>query len=123
MILLDTSILVDSLCGSKHSERQLRELVSSGIRVGVPAIVFYEWLRGPRSAAELEDQEDLLPRHDALPFEYADAVIAAQIYRIVRSPRSREIDIAIAATAIRHGMFLWTLNTRDFEDIPGLRLV
>jgi predicted nucleic acid-binding protein len=23
MILLDTSILVDSLCGSKHSERQL----------------------------------------------------------------------------------------------------
>jgi predicted nucleic acid-binding protein len=123
MILLDTSVLIDSLCASKHSERRLTELISSGVRVRVPAIVFYEWLRGPRNPEELEDQEDLLPSQDAIPFEFADAVIAAQIYRSVRSPRSREIDIAIAATAIRHEMFLWTLNRRDFEDIPGLRLV
>jgi predicted nucleic acid-binding protein len=123
MILLDTSILVDSLCGSKHSERSLTELISSGVRVRVPAIVFYEWLRGPRIPDELEDQEDLLPSHEAIPFEHAEAVIAAQIYRSVRSPRSREIDIAIAATAMRRDAFLWTLNRRDFEDIPGLRLL
>ena len=123
MILLDTSILVDSLCGSKHSESRLRELISSSTRVKVPAIVFYEWFRGPRSPDELQDQEDLLPRHDAIPFEYAEAMIAAQIYRSVKSPRSREIDIAIAATAMRRGAFLWTLNRRDFEDISGLRLL
>ena len=35
---------------------------------------------------------------------------------------SREIDIAIAACAIRHEAALWTLNTADFADIPGLRL-
>lgn len=123
MILLDTSVLVDGLCGSKHSERRLTEIVSSGERVRVPAIVFYEWLRGPRTPEELEDQEDLLPRYNAIPFEYAEAAIAAQIYRSVRSPRSREIDIAIAATAIRQGANLWTLNRRDFADIPGLRLL
>jgi predicted nucleic acid-binding protein len=37
-------------------------------------------------------------------------------------PRRREIDITVAACAIEHGAALWTLNTSDFEDIPGLRL-
>jgi predicted nucleic acid-binding protein len=32
------------------------------------------------------------------------------------------MDIAIAACAIEHRAALWTLNERDFEDIPGLML-
>jgi len=41
----------------------------------------------------------------------------------VKSPRNREIDIAIAATAISHDATLWTLNARDFSDVPGLQLL
>ena len=65
MIVIDTSALVECLCGSRPLQSQL------------------------------------------------DDVTAA---------RSREIDLAIAATAISRDIPLWTLNRRDFEDIPGLRL-
>jgi predicted nucleic acid-binding protein len=41
----------------------------------------------------------------------------------VRRPRGREIDLAIAATAIVHDAALWTLNPRDFADVPRLRLI
>jgi predicted nucleic acid-binding protein len=37
--------------------------------------------------------------------------------------RGREIDPAIAAVAIVREAGLWTLNTADFKDIPGLQLV
>ena len=58
----------------------------------------------------------------ALPFDAEDSKLSAEIYRSLRRPRGREIDIAIAATAIRHDIPLWTLNPGDFEDIPRLRL-
>jgi len=35
--------------------------------------------------------------------------------------RGRELDLAIAASAILHDAVLWTLNHRDFADIPRLR--
>jgi predicted nucleic acid-binding protein len=41
----------------------------------------------------------------------------------VRSPRRRQVDIAIAATAVSRDVALWTINRRDFEDISGLRLL
>jgi predicted nucleic acid-binding protein len=56
-------------------------------------------------------------------FGRIEAAIAADIYRMVKSPRRRAVDIAIAATAISRDVRLWTLNRRDFEDIPGLRLL
>jgi predicted nucleic acid-binding protein len=37
-------------------------------------------------------------------------------------PAGREVDIAIGACAITYEAQLWTLNTADFKDIPGLRL-
>ncbi len=122
MILLDTSVLIDSFCGTRTSEARLRRLISSGEPVRLPAIVLFEWLRGPRIAKELIDQENVLPSERALPFGHTEAAVAAQFYRNVRSPRSREIDLAIAATAISHGASVWTLNPRDFVDVPGLRL-
>ena len=85
-------------------------------------MVLYEWLRGPRTQNEIIHQESLLPAGAALPFEFEDARISANIYRALRRARSREIDIAIAACAIRHNAELWTLNPADFADIPGLRL-
>ena len=46
----------------------------------------------------------------------------SELYRRLRRPRHREIDLAIAACAIVHGAELWTLNPQDFRDIPGLTL-
>lgn len=122
MILLDTSLLVGSLTGAKESAPLLHRALERGEPIFLPCLVLYEWLRGPRTTQEIAIQEDLFPTASALPYEVADAKISAEIYRSVRRARSREIDIALAACAIRHEAALWTLNAADFADIPGLRL-
>ena len=48
---------------------------------------------------------------------------AARLCRRLKQPRHREIDVTIAACAIIQQAALWTLNPRDFADVPGLQLV
>jgi len=122
MIMLDTSLLVDALAGEKASAPALIRALAQGEAIVLSTIVLYEWLRGPRSRAEIDSQEALFAGDSAIPFEAADARLAAKIYRSLNRARGREADIAIAATAIRHEAHLWTLNARDFADIPGLSL-
>ena len=52
----------------------------------------------------------------------AFGVLAAAVKQAGRSPRPRYNDLWIAAQAIEHGYVLLTLNTNDFEGLPGLRL-
>lgn len=122
VILPDTSVLVDALTGPCRSAPALARLVESGRRFHLSSIVLYEWLRGPRQPRELESQDILFPGERALPFGPAEATRAAALYRIVRRPRGREMDLAIAACAIEWEAMLWTLNPADYADIPGLRL-
>lgn len=123
MIAIDTSALIDSLTGPRRSGPRLRSLIEDGERIVIPSIVLYEWWRGPRLAEELEAQEALFPSEEALEFGSEEASFAAEIYRSLPRSRGREIDIAIAAIAITSHASLWTLNPRDFADIPGLTLI
>jgi predicted nucleic acid-binding protein len=122
MILLDTSVLVDCLAGPKRTAPALRRALASAERVGVPALVLYEWLRGQRREEELAAQEALFPCKLSIPFAAGEAAISAALYRRLRKPRGREMDIAIAACAISYNAALWTQNIADFTDIPGLQL-
>ena len=123
LVQLDTSALVDALTGTRRSLDRLVGLVDDGHRIGISTIVLYEWLRGPRTRAELAAQEELLPRDAAASFAAGEAAIAARLYQRVKRPRGREIDLAVAACAIAGEAALWTLNRADFDDIEGLRLV
>jgi predicted nucleic acid-binding protein len=107
MIVLDTSVLVDALTGPRRSAPALRQA---------------EWLRGPRQREELAAQEALMPREESIPFGLEEAEVAARLYSEIRKPRGREVDLAIAASALTHGARLWTLNAADFRDIPDLEL-
>ena len=122
MIVLDTTVLVDALTGPKRSASTLRMVIERGERLLLPSLVLYEWLRGPRLQAELDAQEALFPSGAAVPFGSAEAVAASRLYCALSRPRGREMDIAIAAVAISRDADLWTLNPRDFANIPGIRL-
>ena len=127
MIVLDTSVLIDGLTGLKRSAPAIRELLADGERMLLPALVLYEWLRGPRLAQELAAQEALFPAKSAIPFGPEEAAVSAGIYltvkhRAVKRPRSTDVDLAIAACALVRGAPLWTLNAGDFRDVPGIRL-
>lgn len=120
MILLDTSVLVEMLGAGGRMRSDLRAALVRGERLVVPALVLYEWLRGPRLPQELDAQEALFPSAEALPFGPVEAGIAAELYRTVPRARGREIDLAIAACARSWDATVWTLNPQDFDDVPGL---
>lgn len=123
MILVDTSALIDSLTGKKRSAPKLRAFLADGERMVVASLVLYEWWRGPRLESELAAQEVLFPAEAAIGFGAEEAMIAASLYRTVDRPRGRELDLAVAACALAWKASLWTLNQKDFRDIPGLQMV
>jgi predicted nucleic acid-binding protein len=122
LIALDTSVLIDGLTGPKRSAAAIRVAIVEGERILLPTLVLYEWLRGPRLAEELAAQEALFPTASAIPFGAEEAIVSAGLYRAVNRPRSREVDLGIAACALVRGAYLWTLNPGDFRDVPGIRL-
>jgi predicted nucleic acid-binding protein len=97
-------------------------IIDAGNPLILTTIVLYEWLRGPRLSEELRGQEFFFPSASAVPYETEDARVSAELYRLVKRPRGRESDLAIAGCAIRREALLWTLNLKDFADIPRLRL-
>jgi predicted nucleic acid-binding protein len=120
VILLDTSALIDCLSGPRRSAAALRRAFADGERVGLPTLVLYEWLRGPRLPEELAAQDALFPAAVAVPFGPDEAARAAVLYGQVPRARGREVDLAIAACALTWDARLWTLNVGDFRDIPTL---
>jgi predicted nucleic acid-binding protein len=123
IVHLDTSALIDALTGPRRSLPQLRSLIADAHPIAISSLVYYEWKRGPRTHAELAAQESVLPSEAVVAFDGRAAAAAASLCRRVRQPRGREIDLAIAACAVTHGAAIWTLNTADFADIPGLILI
>ena len=122
-IHLDTSALVGALAGPREASDRLHGFIAERHRVQLSAIVLYEWLRGPRTINELRVQEELFPGAHAVPFGTEAAAQAAALYAQLPRARGRDLDIAIAACALVNDAALWTLNTRDFSDVPGLKLV
>lgn len=122
VIHLDTSVLIDALTGPKRSAQDLRDLLAGPEPVTISSIVLFEWLRGPRLEKEIEAQELLFPAADSAPFGFLEARIASHLYKTVKRARGREADIAIAACAQASGASFWSLNEKDFTDIPSLKL-
>ena len=122
-IHLDTSALVGALAGPREVYDRLHGFIGESHRIQLSTIVLYEWLRGPRTVNELRVQEELFPDTQAVPFDAAAARHAAALYTQLPRPRGRDLDIAIAGCALAHDAALWTLNPRDFSDVPGLKLV
>jgi predicted nucleic acid-binding protein len=64
---------------------------------------------------------------DALPFDAAAARafgrLAAALRQAGRKPAARSYDAMIAATALAHGIPLYTCNPDDFEGIDGLDVI
>ena len=122
LIHLDTSVLVDAFTGPRRSLPQVTAATVAGDVLAFCAIVAYEWLRGVRAETDAAAVTRLFDTRTIVPFGHTEADLAASLYRRVPRARQRQADLAIAACAIERGARLWTLNPRDFKDVPGLDL-
>ena len=123
IVHLDTSAIVGAFAGSRPEIERLTDLLAEGHRLSLSTVALYEWLRGPRTAAEIDIQTGIVPPESVCTFGPQEAALAVRLYQSVRRPRGRDLDLAIAACALVDDAALWTANRKDFDDIPGLRLL
>lgn len=128
-LIIDTSVFV----AGERGRLQFREFCAAQGEDGlfVAAITASELLHGVERAPEGAIRtrrrrfvEDVLQDFAVLDFDLTVArhhsVIWAQLAK-AGTPVGAH-DLEIAATAVRHGFGLATLNTREFSRIPGLVL-
>lgn len=123
MILVESSVLMHAhRLPESEDARELAALMSSGEAV-VTGPVIMEYLRGARSMEEMEFLADRVVSISCLETDQQTWVIAGRLSnRLIRAGETMtDLDIAIAAAAIRHNVPLYTLDTA-FERISELRL-
>ena len=100
---------------------ELISLLSSGEAV-VTGPVIMEYIRGARSAEELDFLTERIVSIEWLNVDQQTWVTAGRISnRLIRMGQMlTDLDVVIAAVAIRHDVPLYTLD-RGFDRIPELR--
>ncbi len=124
--LLDTSAVIS--LGDIKDAAQLPDLCQ------ISAVTLAELSVGPlvaRTDAERKTRQAVLQQVEAdfnpLPFDDAAArafgSVAASLRARGRKPAARAYDALIAATAVAHGLPLYTNNPDDFDGIDGLTVI
>lgn len=119
---LDADFLVKAAATACPERVLLLQLAEQDAPIGMSAIAWYEFVRGPRTPEQLALAGAIIDDEDVVAFDAAIAQAAAETFRRLGSPRRRANDIAIGTTAAAEGAVLWTLNRDDFADVPELEL-
>ena len=126
--LVASDVVVDVLFARTDTVRMVAQLRPSGIAVSV--ITYMEIVEGiaggatPRRAGQGLKAFMRGTRLLVVSRAVAEraALIRLDLRRQKRQVNERALDILVAATALEHDLMLVPRNTRDYQDIPGLRL-
>jgi len=124
LILVDTSVLIDFLHGTKNEKEKLFEAVLvQNLPFGITAYTYQEVLQGAKNESEYKKLNAYLSTQlfYFLPENHEAYEEAARLYFDLRrqgvTPRST-IDVLIASIAIRYGLYLLH-NDHDFDLIAS----
>lgn len=126
--IADSDILIDFLFNRPDAVALLADLRRTGLAISVTSYMeVVEGVAGSATPFRAQRGLRIVLRHARiLIVSRAVAERAAEIRRDLRHQKrqvnERALDILVAATAIEHRLTLVTRNTRDYDDIPGLRL-
>jgi predicted nucleic acid-binding protein len=119
-VLLDTHLLIDDLLDHPGHEVFVSSLSWGELYLGTVTGA-NPMVRAMREARLARLKNILGP---GLPFDDAAAASYATVARLVldrgRNPRSRAVDLMIAATALAHGAGIITRNPDDFAGLESL---
>jgi predicted nucleic acid-binding protein len=120
---IDNDVLVHACAAAGAERRRLLHLIDSGeADLGISAVAWYEFCRGPRTAEQLAVARAFFGDEGIVPLDERVAARAGEVFRLLGSPRKRGADIAIGVTAALADAALLTRNRRDFAGIPELRI-
>ena len=124
-ILLDTSVVIHlghlAQPPPEEAEPAISALTVAELEAGIATAA-----DDRERALRMERLEEVLADLVVVPFDglaaraYGDVVAALR--RSGRRERARTTDLLIAATAVAHGLALYTVNPSDFVAIDGLEL-
>ncbi len=126
MVIIDTNIIIDHIRQPKTTESHFLKVIKNNPKEIFAISVFsVQELYVGRSTKQIEIEQYLLSIINSLkilPYTYTVAKLAGEIDR--DSEKTIQFpDAAIAATAIINDASLYTLNQKDFIDIPNLQLL
>ena len=123
--LIDTDVAIELRDGDAWIKQQMEHLTPP---LHISAITRVELENGiqrePKRASLKQARLDYLLTNVATLNFGADEVAAyRRILENTGYSRRKTADRMTAATALVHGLPLVTLNSRDFKDVPGLKLI
>jgi predicted nucleic acid-binding protein len=113
VIHFDTSFLIGALVRTSGQDRQLRRWLRAGKTLGMCSIAWAEFLCGPLDQTQIELATRFVSERP--PFAEEDAALAAELFNASGRRRGSLADCMIAASAIRAGASLATINIDDFR--------
>ena len=120
---LTESIAIDDLRGFSPSHSFVRSLYVAGeFRVSI--VTSMEAVQGCRNSTDLRHMLEYLAQATVVPLSGEIAEGGLELMRTFTLSHGLTIpDALIAATALEHGLTLYTRNARHFQMVPGLIVV
>ena len=128
--LLDTNIVSEILRNNEVVQKNFRRVLQEGSTVYLCSIVYYEIVRGLKSAKKFQVLKKFNKLSSGLPhltldkdnYEIIDKAIEIYV-QLHKGKQIEDNDIFIAATAIVNECTLVTANVKHFERVEGLKLI
>ena len=128
--LLDTNVISDFMRKEKNVVKNVGIAASNGDQLYICSIVYYEIVRGLKSAKKFNRLKEFYSVYENLYSLYFDrdnmdiVEKSIDIYdQLHKGQQIEDNDIFIAATAIVNDCILVTANIRHFGRIEGLKIV
>ena len=127
--LLDADWSIDYLSGIRAARSLFPTIVQEGVAVSiVTQIELYTGAYGgPNPGLALRQLRAFLRVATILPLDQHIMRRTARLRAMLRGQKlpikHRAYDLIVAATALQHHLTLVTSNVRDYQDVPGLRLM
>ena len=122
MVLCDTNIFIHAFNGRQTTIDRLNEIGLDQIVLSV--ITVMELYQGMNNKTELAQLKRKIKYYDVVDIDIATSKLATNLMENFRLSHGLQIpDAIIGATVVIHQIPFFTYNVKDFNFIPGIKLI
>jgi predicted nucleic acid-binding protein len=122
MVLCDTNIFIHAFNGRQDTIDRLQEIGLE--QVGLSVITVMELYQGMSNKVELAQLKRKIRYYDVVDIDVAISKLATTLIENFKLSHGLQIpDAIIGATATIYQIPFFTYNTKDFDFIPGIKLI